>query len=60
MEYYTLMVKWEGQDDFSPEFGSYYLGEVAEEEYDYKDRWDVRETRTVSHPDNVDPRTLME
>ena len=54
------MVKWAYTDKYSPEFGSYACGDVAEEIYDYEDREDVLGALIVSHPEDADPLELAE
>lgn len=59
MTYYTLMVKWTETGKYSPEFGSYQCGEVAEEIYYYEDRDDVLALVIVAHPETVDPSKML-
>jgi len=58
-DYYTLMVKWADTGEYSPEFGSYECGDVAEEIYEYEDREGVLAVVIIAHPLMVDPRKMF-
>jgi len=45
--YYTLLVQWEQGGPWSPEFGDYVKGVVAEERKSLLESYDLRKRQTI-------------